>query len=264
MHWDLTRPHSESRTLTPHHPRRRQTTYKDIHPLSLSPSLSLPSLSLSLPPSPSLSLSESSQTFSHCISHFFGRHIHAENVLYNAVTGDVHLIDFSEARVFRTQSRLSDRMTGTPAYSSPEQSGRLNRPVDFRSDLYNLGVTFYWMLTGSLPFKQHRANLLNLVHAHISADVPNIRSVRCDVPLEVACAVEKLLQQDPDDRFQSACGLWKQLVTIRDSLRDRASRGREEVEREERERDREREGGSCSCLDTQLVKLAQMLRIGRE
>jgi serine/threonine protein kinase len=172
----------------------------------------------------------------------------------------VHLIDFSEARVFHTQSRLSDRMCGTPAYSSPEQSGLLNRPIDFRSDLYNAGVMFYWMLTGSVPYKQQQGgSLLDLVHAHISVEVPKVRSVRADVPVGVACVVEKLLQKDPSDRFQSACGLWKQLLAIRDATRRDVTPTRSG----DRPRGDVFVGDSaCDVLDPRLVKMSQMLHIG--
>jgi len=167
----------------------------------------------------------------------------AENVLYNENTKEIHLIDFSEARIFHTASKLNDKLIGTPAFSSPEQSGRLNRPIDFRSDLYNVGVMFYLMLTGSLPFKHHGGNLLDLVHAHMSMEVPKVRSARADVPAVLGRVVEKLLQKDPDDRFQSACGLWKHLMAIRRGLEVEPPR-------------------LNSLLDMALVKMSQILQIG--
>ncbi|KYF82803.1 hypothetical protein BE11_23185 [Sorangium cellulosum] len=98
-------------------------------------------------------------------------------------------------------------------YLSPEQTGRMNRSVDHRSDLYSLGALFYRMLTGSLPFEA--SDPLELIHAHIALipDHPTARSA--DVPAPLGDVVMKLLSKDAEDRYQSASGLLADLHECR-------------------------------------------------
>ena len=95
--------------------------------------------------------------------------INPSNFVYNPATDDLKMIDLETAAVLTKAGTIPDNanlLPGTTAYISPEQTGRINRHVDWRTDLYSLGVTFYEMLTGRLPFGI--ADPFALIHAHIA------------------------------------------------------------------------------------------------
>ena len=81
--------------------------------------------------------------------------IKPQNIIFNKSTSELRIIDFGNASFLAKQSSfipLNSSLEGTLAYISPEQTGRMNRTVDYRTDYYSLGVTFYQLLTGELPF----------------------------------------------------------------------------------------------------------------
>jgi serine/threonine protein kinase len=95
-------------------------------------------------------------------------------------------------------------VAGTLAYMSPEQTGRMNRSIDTRSDLYSLGVTLYQMLTGVLPFTA--TDPLEWVHCHIARQ-PEAPADRSAVPKQLSAVIMKLLAKNAEDRYQTAAGL---------------------------------------------------------
>jgi PAS domain S-box-containing protein len=95
-------------------------------------------------------------------------------------------------------------IAGTLAYMSPEQTGRMNRSVDTRSDLYSLGVTLYQMLTGALPFAA--ADPLEWVHCHIARQ-PISPVDRLTVPEPLSAIIMRLLAKNAEERYQTAAGL---------------------------------------------------------
>ena len=101
-----------------------------------------------------------------------------------------------------------ETIAGTLAYMAPEQTGRMNRSIDSRSDLYSLGVTFYQMLTGTLPFAA--SDPMELVHSHI-ARPPVLRAVT--VPAPVRAIIMKLLAKNAEDRYHTAAGVVADLRT---------------------------------------------------
>ncbi|MBD2329776.1 AAA family ATPase [Alkalinema sp. FACHB-956] len=138
--------------------------------------------------------------------------INPSNIVWNPQTDTLKLIDFGIAsQLSRETPSLTDIrvLEGTLAYISPEQTGRMNRSVDFRSDLYALGVTFYRILTGQLPFPL--ANPLEMIHAHIARSPMSPQAVRSDIPAIVAQIVLKLMAKNADDRYQSPYGLVQDL-----------------------------------------------------
>ena len=96
-------------------------------------------------------------------------------------------------------------IAGTFAYMSPEQTGRMNRTMDSRSDLYSLGITLYQLLTGALPFEA--ADPLEWVHCHIAKQPVSPRERRPDIPGPVAFIIMKLLSKTAEERYQTAMGL---------------------------------------------------------
>jgi hypothetical protein len=96
-------------------------------------------------------------------------------------------------------------VAGTPPYMAPEQTGRMNRSIDSRSDLYSLGVTLNEMLTGSLPFTA--ADPMEWVHCHIARQPVPPSQRRRDVPETVSAIILKLLSKTAEERYQTAAGL---------------------------------------------------------
>ena len=146
------------------------------------------------------------------------RDVNPNNVLVDA-TGAVSLIDFGIAtQQAEDHTPVSDpaRLEGTLPYLSPEQTGRMNRPVDYRSDFYSLGVTLFELCSGQLPFQAD--DPMQLVHCHIAVPPPRLDEMREDVPASVGAVIGKLLEKAPEDRYQSAAGLVHDLRSCRDHL----------------------------------------------
>ena len=151
--------------------------------------------------------------------------IKPENVLLDAARGKVWLTGFGFASRLPRERQLPEpveTIAGTLAYMAPEQTGRMNRPVDSRSDLYALGVTFYEMLVGELPFKASEP--LEWVHCHVARQPISPRRRILTVPEPIASIVMKLLSKAAEERYQTAAGVesdlrrclheWKQLGRI--------------------------------------------------
>ncbi|MEY2934050.1 MAG: hypothetical protein RL033_4799 [Pseudomonadota bacterium] len=154
------------------------------------------------------------------------RDINPGNVLINRRTSEIKLIDFSIAsELSREQLDAAPQasLEGTLPYLSPEQTGRMNRELDYRTDYYSLGVTLFELLTGGLPFEAE--DVLGYIHCHLSKPAPDPRERTPGVPEGLARIVTKLLAKSPDDRYQSARGLsldlescqqsWKASGTVR-------------------------------------------------
>ncbi|KAF3889646.1 MULTISPECIES: trifunctional serine/threonine-protein kinase/ATP-binding protein/sensor histidine kinase [Nostocales] len=134
--------------------------------------------------------------------------IKPSNILINPETKQVKLIDFSIASLLprETQTLVNPNVIeGTLNYISPEQTGRMNRGIDYRTDFYSLGVTFYELLTGKLPFTAHEA--MELVHCHIAKTAPLVDKINSKIPSVLSKIVSKLMAKNAEDRYQSALGL---------------------------------------------------------
>jgi PAS domain S-box-containing protein len=130
------------------------------------------------------------------------------NVLVNTTSGEIRLTGFGIAsRVPRVRQAPAspEFIAGTLAYMAPEQTGRMNRSIDSRSDLYSLGITFYQMLTGALPFTAH--DPMEWFHCHIARTPMPPRERLGTVPTPISQLVMKLLAKNAEDRYQSAAGL---------------------------------------------------------
>ncbi|WP_414515009.1 AAA family ATPase [Nostoc sp. PCC 9305] len=135
--------------------------------------------------------------------------IKPSNILINPETKQIKLIDFSIASLLprETQTLINPNgLEGTLAYISPEQTGRMNRGIDYRSDFYSLGVTFYELLAGKLPFESK--DPMELVHCHIAKNPPNLSEIKGRKIPQVLCdIVMKLMAKNAESRYQSALGL---------------------------------------------------------
>ena len=128
------------------------------------------------------------------------------NIVINPETREVKLIDFSIASVLPWESQSlynPNVLEGTLAYLSPEQTGRMNRGLDYRTDFYSLGVTFYELLTGQLPFMA--TDPMELIHCHIAKQPTPI--IRKEIPQVLGDIVMKLMAKNAEDRYQSTMGL---------------------------------------------------------
>ena len=171
--------------------------------------------------------------------------VHAKRVIHrdlcpaNFVLGEeagrVTLVDFEAATpvpAFAQSPGLPRELQGTLAYMAPEQTGRMNRVVDHRADLYALGATFYEMLTGEPPFATR--DPLELVHAHVARRPESPSAVRSAVPQQISAIVLKLLSKMPEWRYQTAGALETDLAEARRQFRlrdeiDRFELGRVDV-----------------------------------
>lgn len=134
--------------------------------------------------------------------------INPSNIVYNPQTGQLKIIDFGIAtRLAQAVLSISPahQIEGTLAYIAPEQTGRMNRGIDYRSDFYALGVTFYELLTNRLPFTT--TDPMELVHCQIAQQPIPVNELVPNIPLVVANIIGKLLAKAPAARYQSAWGL---------------------------------------------------------
>ena len=134
------------------------------------------------------------------------------NILVNGTTDEVWLTGFGIASRLareRQSPHPPETIAGTLAYMAPEQTGRMNRSIDSRSDLYALGVTFYQMLTGALPFTATEA--MEWVHCHLAKrPVPPAERLK-EIPNAISAIVMKLLAKRAEDRYQTAASLERDL-----------------------------------------------------
>ncbi len=149
-------------------------------------------------------------------AHIIHKDINPSNLVINPGTGEVKIIDFGISTRFSTERPAlasPEVLEGTLAYMSPEQTGRMNRSLDYRTDLYSLGATFYQMLTGSRPFDAE--DEMELVHCQIAREPIPAHRRNPDVPLALSKIVSKLLAKKAEARYQGTAGLVADLETVR-------------------------------------------------
>ncbi|MDZ8183656.1 MAG: AAA family ATPase [Nostoc sp. ChiSLP02] len=130
------------------------------------------------------------------------------NILINLENHQIKLIDFSIASLLpreNPQLQNPNVLEGTLAYISPEQTGRMNRAIDYRTDFYSLGITFYELIVGELPFLSE--DPMELVHSHIAKIPPLAYEINSNIPQIISKIIAKLMAKNAEDRYQSAAGL---------------------------------------------------------
>jgi PAS domain S-box-containing protein len=160
--------------------------------------------------------------------------LHRRGLMHKDIKPAHILVDLETDKVWFTGFGISSRLArerqpaeppeviaGTLAYMAPEQTGRMNRSIDSRSDLYSLGVTFYQMLTGVLPFTA--ADPMEWVHCHVARQPAPPAERRTEVPGVISAVVMKLLAKAAEERYQTAAGLE---ADLRRALAEWESRGR--------------------------------------
>ena len=143
-------------------------------------------------------------------------------MVWNPETNQLKIIDFGISTALSREKpaiRNPNVLEGTLAYLSPEQTGRMNRAIDYRTDFYSLGVTFYEMLTGQLPFQTMDA--MELVHAHLAKTPATPSDLKSEIPSVISKIVMKLIAKTAEERYQSASGLQADLQHCLDQLQSR-------------------------------------------
>jgi PAS domain S-box-containing protein len=146
------------------------------------------------------------------------RHVHERGLIHKDIKPANILVESASSRVWLTGFGIASRLprerqgpappeviAGTLAYMAPEQTGRMNRSIDTRADLYSLGVTLYEMLTGSLPFTA--SDPMEWVHCHVARRPVSPAERLKDIPTSVAAIILKLLAKTAEERYQTAAGL---------------------------------------------------------
>ena len=134
--------------------------------------------------------------------------INPSNIVFNPKTEDLKLIDFGiSSRIVQSTTTLKnpDVLEGTLSYISPEQTGRTNRFLDYRTDFYSLGITFYELFTRQVPFQA--SDSLELVHAHLAKEPLSPQKINPDIPDVVSNIILKLIRKNPEDRYNSTAGI---------------------------------------------------------
>ncbi|MCP4670883.1 MAG: AAA family ATPase, partial [Desulfobacula sp.] len=136
------------------------------------------------------------------------RDINPSNIIWNTGNNKLKIIDFGIASSHSSEKaaiRKPEQLEGTLAYLSPEQTGRINRTIDKRTDVYSMGVTFYEMISGQLPFTS--TDNMELVHCHIAKMPTPVNEINPKVPAVISAIIMKMLSKDSKDRYQSAFGI---------------------------------------------------------
>lgn len=137
------------------------------------------------------------------------RDVKPSNFLYDS-TGEIFLSDFGIAKSTTYIDDDGTWLVGTPAYMSPEQV--LGDPMDGRADIYALGIVLYRLLSGKLPFSSD--SVTALINAHVDMPVPDIRSVKNNIPAVWQEVVAKAMAKDPGDRYATASDFAREVAEV--------------------------------------------------
>ena len=140
--------------------------------------------------------------------HIIHKDIKPSNFIIDPETLTVKLTDFNFSS--KLMHEMQDivppaKIEGTLAYMAPEQTGRMNMHIDYRVDFYSLGISFYEILSGNVPYTV--SDPLELLHAHLANPIPTVANPEMDIPAVIGEIIYKLMEKNPDDRYQSAIGL---------------------------------------------------------
>ncbi|GAE93934.1 serine/Threonine protein kinase and Signal Transduction Histidine Kinase [Gracilibacillus boraciitolerans JCM 21714] len=144
--------------------------------------------------------------------HIIHKSLHLDNILYDNDTNQLKLTGFHQSTTLSKETPQADitpYQIGEVISVSPEQTGRMNRAIDYRTDLYSLGVLFYQLATGRAPFEGK--GQAEIIHAHLAQTAVSPDQINPALPTIVSSIIMKLLAKDPENRYQSTYGLKKDL-----------------------------------------------------
>ena len=157
--------------------------------------------------------------------------IHQQGIVHQNIQPDCILIDSASLEIKIIDFSLATRITAVvkaestqplgfdAAYIAPEQTGRMNIPLDYRADFYSLGILFYRLITGVLPYKAE--NSLELIHCHLAQTPVAPHDLSSEIPKAISSIVVKLLAKNPDDRYQSAVAIQADLENCQAQYQNR-------------------------------------------
>ncbi|SET05812.1 Predicted ATPase [Oceanobacillus limi] len=141
--------------------------------------------------------------------HIIHKSLHPKNILLESKTNQIILTAFYQSTTLTNERPFPHispyQLKGKVAYMSPEQTGRMNRNMDYRTDLYALGVIYYEMITGKLPFDL--SNPSEMIHAHIAKKPKPPNEIHVNIPKIISDIILKLMAKNPDERYQSVSSL---------------------------------------------------------
>ncbi|MEG4067096.1 AAA family ATPase [Microcoleus sp. Pol11C2] len=152
-------------------------------------------------------------------AHIIHKDINPSNIVFHPASGELKIIDFGISTQLTRENytiKNPNILEGTLAYMSPEQTGRMNRSLDYRTDFYSLGATFYELLTYQLPFDTD--DVLELVHSHLAKQPLSPSEVNPEIPKIISDIVMKLLAKNAEERYQSALGIKADLESCLNEL----------------------------------------------
>lgn len=151
--------------------------------------------------------------------HIIHKDINPSNILIHPESNQIQFIDFGLSTKRQLESielNMMSVVSGTLAYISPEQTGRIRRPIDYRADYYSLGVTFYELLTGILPFQEK--DPLEIIYSHIAKKPLSPHELDSDIPKPLSDIIMKLLEKMAEHRYGNIYGLVSDLATCLQQL----------------------------------------------
>ncbi|MES0488919.1 MAG: adenylate/guanylate cyclase domain-containing protein [Leptospirales bacterium] len=150
--------------------------------------------------------------------------INPNNILMNPKDGTIKIIDFEISTILsyeNQQLQNPDKLEGTLGYISPEQTGRMNRPIDYRSDIYSLGITFYEMFCGERPFTAKDS--IELVHLHMAKIPETLTQKNPEIPAAISDIVGKMMEKNAEDRYKSSHAVKSDLQKVLSALAESTS-----------------------------------------
>jgi len=151
--------------------------------------------------------------------------IRPDNILLSKENESIKLMEFDIASQIPKESILqigSGIIEANIKYASPEQTGRMNRSVDYRSDIYSLGISFYEMLTGNVPFDSE--DPVELVHAHLAVQATPPYLIDNSIPKVLSDIVMKMIEKVPENRYKNLLGIKHDLIRFRDLVLQKADK----------------------------------------
>ncbi|MEM7184809.1 MAG: protein kinase [Spirochaetota bacterium] len=141
------------------------------------------------------------------------------NIIYNPNSKNLVIIDFGISTKLDRENpsiKSPNKIEGTLAYLSPEQTGRMNRCIDYRTDFYSLGITLYQLFTGGLPF--HSKDSMEMIHFHMAVEAERVHLKNSKVPLVLSNIIQKLMSKQAEERYQGGHGIHYDLQKCQELL----------------------------------------------